>query len=389
MPSISKISYLNERLRLGGSVFWLFQGGGWLAFAVAMSLSRLGRFPMDYMVVNKGTLTVLGFLCSLALWRIYRRMWLRSPSLLRIIVMSVLSSYALSLLWTVMFNLAMTQYHAWLRDIPFEIERWYALFSGSVYHSFVLVAWSVLYFGIRYYHDLQAERERTLKAEAQAHRAILRALRYQLNPHFLFNTLNAISTLVVEGQNQSASTMISRLSDFLRVTLDGSDEQEVPLAEELEFARRYLEIEQVRFGQRLQIKFDVDTEVLSAMVPTLVLQPLVENAVRHAIAPKEEGGTLKIIGQRAGGHLSLRVQDDGFGFSGDEDKLLNRGIGLSNTRARLLEQYGEEHQFELQRLDGGGLSVNLTIPFIRQQEAQVIGVPRQSVQAKKKESWPE
>jgi sensor histidine kinase YesM len=254
-------------------------------------------------------------------------------------------------------------YNAWLAGVPFELTRIGVLFDGSLYHSFVLMAWSVLYFAIRYYQDLQTARERALKAETAAQRARLQALRYQLNPHFLFNTLNAISTLVVEGHNGAAGRMIAQLSDFLRLTLDGSDAREVPLVEEVTFARRYLEIEQVRFGPRLATRFDVDADTYSALVPNLILQPLVENAVRHAVAPREAGGRITVSAQRIDSYLYLRVRDDGPGLSGDATDVFDRGVGLANTRARLEEHYGPMHRFLLERSDGGGLTVTLVLPF--------------------------
>ena len=307
---------------------------------------------------------------SLRFWRVwwrnlvvYRRLWQRHPSFLRIILFSVVCSYGASLVWTVGFNLIIEPYNAWLRGVPFVLDRWSILFEGSLYQTFVLIAWSVLYFAIKEYQALQVEKERALKAEASAQRARLRALRYQLNPHFLFNTLNAISTLVVEGESRVASRMIARLSDFLRLTLESADAQEVQLLEEIDYARRYLEIEQLRFGSRLKVQFDVEPEAYAALVPNLILQPLVENAVRHAVAPREEGGAVTITAQRVDATLYLRVCDDGPGLAEDVDEAVGRGVGLANTRARLQELYGEAHGFALQRTDGGGLTVTLTLPF--------------------------
>lgn len=349
-----------DRIQHKLSLFWLLQVGGWLAFGAAMALSRMGVFPLWYMVVNKALLATLGFVVTLGLRGVYRRLWRQRPSMVRLIVVSVACSYGASLVWTVCFESIILPYNAWLRDAPFVLDRWSLLLDGSLYHTFVLVAWSVLYFAIKEYQALQVERARALKAEASAQRARLQALRYQLNPHFLFNTLNALSTLVVEGRNNAANRMIARLSDFLRLTLESADEQEVPLVEELEFARRYLEIEQLRFGSRLAVQFDVEPGTYAALVPNLILQPLVENAVRHAVAPREEGGTITITAHALGGYLHLRVCDDGPGLAPDA---VENGVGLSNTRTRLDERYSVDHRFALQRSDGGGLTVTLAVPF--------------------------
>jgi LytS/YehU family sensor histidine kinase len=280
--------------------------------------------------------------------------------LLYIIVVCAICSYLLALIWTAGHNLAMFWYEAWLQGRPMKVTR---IFYGSLYHSFVLLAWSILYFAIKNYQDLQAERERKLKAEASAQRERLRALRYQLNPHFLFNSLNAISTLVVEGQNRVATAMIARLSEFLRLSLEGSDHAEIPLAEELEFIRRYLEIEQMRFGDRLHVRIDVPAELLSALVPNLILQPLVENAIRHAITHRQTAGTVEIKARRVGNELRLRVSDCGPDMPGNGNAASRNGVGLTNTRKRLEELYGAQHGFELRQQDGGGLAVTLQIPF--------------------------
>jgi two-component system, LytTR family, sensor kinase len=188
----------------------------------------------------------------------------------------------------------------------------------------------------------------------------LQALRYQLNPHFLFNTLNAISTLVVDKRNAEAGKMISRLSDFLRLTLDRPDVEEVPLSDEIEFARRYLEIEQVRFGDRLSVNIDVDDDAWTARVPALVLQPLVENAIRHAVAPREAGGRIEIGARVAGRAVQVWVADDGPGLNANGN---GTGIGLANTRERLQQLYGSAHRFQL--VNGCGLRAELEIPLRR------------------------
>jgi signal transduction histidine kinase len=311
--------------------------------------------------VGKMVFAVLGGTLTLGLRPFYRRLHRREVSIPVLIVVSAVCSYLLSVGWTVLHRGGVDLLWEWVDGQPLTIRGFSGLINGALFYTFIPMAWSVLYFGVKSYQDVQAERERALAAEGQAHRAQLQALRYQLNPHFLFNTLNAVSTLIVERENQDAERMVARLSDFLRLTLEGNSDVEVPLADELDFARRYLDIEQIRFGDRLVVREDVEPEALSAQVPPLLLQPLVENAVRHGIMPREEGGTLRIEARRVGERLLLRVADDGPGPPSDAE--LGGGVGLSNTKARLESLYGEAHRFTLQRADGGGCVVRVELPF--------------------------
>ncbi len=311
--------------------------------------------------VGKMLFAVLGGTLTLGLRPLYRRLHRRDVSIPVIIAVSAACSYVLSVGWTVLHRGGVDLLWEWVGGQPLTLRSFSGLINGALFYTFIPMAWSVLYFGVKYYQDVQAERERALAAEGQAHRARLQALRYQLNPHFLFNTLNAVSTLIVEQENEDAERMVARLSDFLRLTLECDSDVEVPLADELDFARRYLDIEQIRFGGRLVVQEDIEPEALSALVPPLLLQPLVENAVRHGIMPREEGGTLLIEAQCVGDRLLLRVADDGPGLSNDTDT--GSGVGLSNTKARLNSLYGEDHRFILQRADGGGCVVRVELPF--------------------------
>ena len=187
-------------------------------------------------------------------------------------------------------------------------------------------------------------------------------LEMQLQPHFLFNTLHAISTLM-HRDVQGADRMMSRLSDLLRLTLDNGDEQEVPLKKELEFLEGYLEIEQIRFQDRLTIKRDVDPEVLDARVPNLILQPLVENAIRHGIEPRLGPGVVEISCHRSNGRLEIRIRDNGPGIPKASQGRFKEGIGLSNTRARLEQLYSKSFHFNLETPANHGLSVTLSIPY--------------------------
>lgn len=215
------------------------------------------------------------------------------------------------------------------------------------------------YFAVRFY---RMYRERELKAtqlEAGLAQARLEALRMQLHPHFLFNTLNSISTLM-HRDVEAADDMLAALSDLLRVALERRGEQEVPLKEELDILRRYLDIEQIRFGDRLRVKFEIEPHCLDALVPNLILQPLAENAIRHGIDPRPEPGLLVISARRTDDWLTLRIADDGHGLPAGTT--VEEGVGLSNTRARLQQLYGNPKALHLHSAPDG-FTVTVTVPY--------------------------
>ncbi len=232
------------------------------------------------------------------------------------------------------------------------------------FHQNVLFYWII--FGISqavdYYHRYRERELRASQLQAQLAQAQLQLLKMQLHPHFLFNTLNAISALVHQDV-ELADRMIARLGELLRATLENANLQEVPLRQELEFIQPYLEIEQARLGPRLQVRFAVDAAAMDSLVPNMILQPLVENAIRHGIAPRAEPGTIEISAQRDNGTLRLTVRDDGPGIGGPRPSESPSGLGLANTRARLRQLYGPDHGLELADAARGGFEVLLTLPF--------------------------
>jgi two-component system, LytTR family, sensor kinase len=214
---------------------------------------------------------------------------------------------------------------------------------------------------LAYYREAQSRALRALQLEAQLSDARLRTLQAELHPHFLFNTLHAISTLV-HTKPDLADRMISRLSDLLRLTFDRAGVNQVPLQQELEFLQKYLEIEQTRFQDRLTVRFEIEPETLDAEVPRLILQPLVENAIQHGIAPRSGPGLVQVASGREGGRLWLEVRDDGVGLNAGARARLRSGIGLANTRDRLTCLYGDGHRLDFSD-SGPGLSVRIDIPF--------------------------
>jgi two-component system LytT family sensor kinase len=215
---------------------------------------------------------------------------------------------------------------------------------------------------VEYYRRYQERERLAAQLEAQLSRAQLLALKMQLHPHFLFNTLNTISALI-HRDPRAADRMVARLGDLLRLTLDNHGVEEVPLKEELEFLEKYLEIEQTRFHDRLSVRMDIDPESLDARLPNLLLQPLVENAIRHGIAARPGAGRIEIHARCYNGALQLAVRDNGTGLPADWQTTGQIGVGLANTRARLAQLYGPRHSFTLANVPGGGLEVAIVIPF--------------------------
>ncbi|MEK6300575.1 MAG: histidine kinase [Acidobacteriota bacterium] len=234
------------------------------------------------------------------------------------------------------------------------------------YGTILLVSHVVDYYHRYQEEELKISRLKAELAEAQLRitEAQLQALKMQLHPHFLFNTLNSISALLDEDP-AAADEMLARLGDFLRMTLENSGAQEVTLQEELEFLRCYLEIERVRFHDRLTVSFEISAETLDARVPNLLLQPIVENAIRHGIVSRSEPGRIEISSRRNGDRLLLLVRDNGPGLAPLESSggKLREGLGLGNTRARLEQLYGAGHRFEMADAPEGGLQVTLDLPF--------------------------
>lgn len=233
------------------------------------------------------------------------------------------------------------------------------------FHSNIVCYWVI--FGIAYAIDsYRRQREKDLRAsqlETRLAQSQLQSLKMQFHPHFLFNTLNTISVLM-EKDVKAANRMLVQLSDLLRMALDDFGMQEVPLKQEVDFLERYLKIEETRFEERLTVKMNIERQTLGARVPNLILQPLVENAIRHGIAPQITGGTIEIGAKREDQTLCLFVRDTGAGSSGEKDAAkIKEGVGLSNTRARLKQMYNDDHTFQIKNEIESGFLVSIRIPF--------------------------
>ena len=236
---------------------------------------------------------------------------------------------------------------------PLLVKTWH--FNLLIYWVIVAVS-----FAFDYYGKFRERELRAAELEKSLVQSKLQALQMQLNPHFLFNSLHSISSLMHQDV-EAADRMIVRLSDLLRAALDNSDTQEVTLGKELEFLKRYLEIEQIRFGKRLTVQMDIARDTLDAQVPNLILQPLVENAIRHGIEPHAKPGRIELRSKREADVLTLEVCDNGAGMPTNQSVIEN--VGLSNTRARLEALHVGAHKLEFLTAPGGGLLVRMTIPF--------------------------
>jgi LytS/YehU family sensor histidine kinase len=240
-------------------------------------------------------------------------------------------------------------------------EMFHWTLARSFYFN-LLVYWVIIgaSAALDFYRKYRDRELRAMELEKLLAQTRLEALQAQLNPHFLFNTLHAISALM-HDRVDAADRMLSRLSDLLRLALESTDTQEVPLRREVAFLQKYLEIEQTRFGDRLDVQLDIAPDTWEVMVPNLILQPLVENAIRHGIEPKAKGGRIRVSARGEADCLCLEVRDDGVGLAAPRPE--REGVGLSNTRARLQHLYPGRHRFEMRNADDGGLVVRLAIPW--------------------------
>jgi len=249
------------------------------------------------------------------------------------------------------------------------------IFIGIYFFDLTLLgAWSALYYAINFFLQVEQQADRLERLEAQATSAQLAMLRYQLNPHFLFNTLNSISTLVLLKQTEPANAMLTRLSSFLRHTLVTQPGGKVTVAQEVETLKLYLEIERMRFEERLQTEFRVEENAAKAQIPSMLLQPLIENAIKYGVSPLEEGAQISLLAQIVGPRLRITVSDTGPGVDvgGASDDLPavmathkrrdSTGVGLANIRDRLAQAYGDDHRFEIRSPESGGFTVLIEIP---------------------------
>ena len=353
--------------------FWRLQLAGWGGAMLLRAMSSLANAqPLSFFVLIVIE-TITGFSISLILAVIYRQLIARRP----------LVTWGVSML---ALPLAVSLYafiDSWViglyRSDP--AVSFAQLFIGVFYLDGTLLgSWSALYYATNFFLQIEEQSDQMLRLESQAASAQLAMLRYQLNPHFLFNTLNSISTLVLLKQTEPANAMLSRLSSFLRYTLINEPTGRVTVAQEVETLKLYLDIERMRFEERLRTIFHIDPASSGALLPSLLLQPLVENAIKYAVTPQESGAEITISTQVLGPNLRITVSDTGPGVQDEGEQRLtgvgydgreqvSTGVGLANIRDRLAQAYGDAHRFETLAPPEGGFAVNIELPFERRDSA--------------------
>lgn len=351
-------------------LFWSLHAGGWAGYGLSQYMGALlwGK-PISYTQVILIS-SIWGFIVSIPLRYICRSLWSRPLSFIIPVALAV--AYVVAVAHKAVVNWAYSRFY----DPNYHVNYWIDLFSGAISGMYIIAGWMGLYFGVKYYESMQEQREAALQASALAQEAQLKMLRYQLNPHFLFNTLNAISTLILDNRNSTANAAVTGLSEFLRYTLDQDPMKKVTVSQEIEALDLYLNIEKMRFGERLRIEFNIEDEATDVLMPSLLLQPLIENAVKYAVSPREEGGRIRIGAHLTGGMLQLEVSDDGPGLQ-DTTRLQNgRGVGIRNTCERLRVLYAERGEVSVMNTHPG-LRIALTFPAERAaREEKVAATPR-------------
>ena len=337
--------------------FWNLQSAGWAGALVLRGLSGIANGQPLSFLVPVIISTITGYSISLLLSVIYKSLIHKKPLVTWGATTAVLviaaALYAFIDAWV------------FLIQNPATESTFGTLFLGAFFLDFtMLAAWSALYYAINFFLRVEEQNDQLIQLESQATRAQLAMLRYQLNPHFLFNTLNSISTLVLLKQTEPANAMLSRLSSFLRHTLVNEVHSRVSLEQEVETLQLYLDIEKMRFEERLRPSFDIDPVARDALLPSLLLQPLVENAIKYAVTPKEEGADISVSAKIEGDNVKIVVADTGPGQNemskGQTD---STGVGIGNIQERLNQAYGEAHSFEIQSSPGAGFTVLITLPF--------------------------
>lgn len=343
--------------------FWRLQFLGWGGAMLLRAVSSIANAqPWSFLVIVV-IATITGFSISLILSVIYRAVMNRRPIITWGVTALVLSLavglYAFIDSWVISL---------YRQDGDASFAQ---LFIGVFYLDLtLLISWTGLYYAINFFLQVEEQNDQLMRLEAQATSAQLAMLRYQLNPHFLFNTLNSISTLVLLKQTEPANAMLSRLSSFLRYTLVNEPTARVTVAQEIETLKLYLDIELMRFEERLRTEFRIDDAVRNALMPSLLLQPLVENAIKYAVSPLEYGAEITVEAQLVGSMLRVTVSDTGPGLQPGTDPSTvfgastdSTGIGLANIRDRLGQAYGENQRFDISNRPEGGFQVVLELPF--------------------------
>ena len=343
--------------------FWLLQSAGWTFYLMLRTASGVGNGMTLSFVVPVLVSVATGYSITLVMGAAFRWLLAQRP----------IFTWTGSLLTVAIAVAIYSAIDAWTFTL---MDREGAGFDGSLIigsvmlDSLLLGGWSALYYAINFYIIVERQADQVIALENQATSAQLAMLRYQLNPHFLFNTLNSISTLVLLKQTERANAMLSRLSSFLRYTLVYDPTAEVTLTQEVETLKLYLDIEKMRFEERLRTTFDIDPAAAKARLPSLLLQPLVENAIKYAVTPQEDGADISVEARLIGDRVRIIVSDTGQGLNGNlPTPSDSTGVGLANIRDRLTQAYGEDPRIDFGDQAGGGFAVTIDIPYRDQEMA--------------------
>jgi signal transduction histidine kinase len=352
-PAIFSRPFFEEKSR----AFWMLQAIGWSGYLLLRTVSSISNGLSVQGVIIPIFESIVGYCLTLLLSTLYG-FYRRLPRITGILL--TLATLALVTLIYAMLNafiFSFFQANGPRISLAIVIAQLFLCFT-------VLAGWSALYFGINFYLIVEQQIDQMQALESQASSAQLAMLRYQLNPHFLFNTLNSISTLVLLKQTERANVMLSRLSSFLRYTLANEPTAHVTLSQEVDTLKLYLEIEKMRFDERLRPHFDIDPRCTKARLPSLLLQPLVENAIKYAVTPQEEGADITVSARLVGERVLIAVSDTGPGLIEAKSRpSLSTGVGLANIRERLVASFGPDHRFDTRSNPEGGFSVEIEIPF--------------------------
>tara|TARA_R110002050_G_scaffold199102_4_gene333867 strand:- start:125 stop:1243 length:1119 start_codon:yes stop_codon:yes gene_type:complete len=343
--------------------FWTLQIAGWLGYAFIVFLAIIQpqfddpNFNLSGQIINLIVETMSGFFLSYLQWRLIQRI-VHLP-LNKTLFFSFFSAAILGLLYN---TIKMSSFKVIVHHQHWN-ESWNMLeFGGWLLFSLTtMFVWTAIFFIMLYNTKLQKEHEMLLRAQTLAKDAQLQMLRYQLNPHFMFNTMNAISTLIYKNENDKANEMLDKLCEFFRYSLDNNAKSKTSFKKELELLELYLSIEKVRFANRLNVQMKIDDEVLNCQVPSMLLQPLVENSIKYAIEPRKEAGNIIITAQKKLNRLVLYVIDNGDGQSNTVST--GFGIGMSNTKARLDAMFNGDYEISISQNEQQGTTVAISVPF--------------------------
>lgn len=333
---------------------WYFTLGFWL-FRTLIHIVFIGFRGFDAEPLQEHfTSTVALVITTIVFWSLLRLF--RHVSIFSMFMISAPIAFLADICHSALFFTLLEQsFIRFFSDLGWKSSL-YQTYMGALYFW----AWFLGYLAITQYSKFLRENIAVIEARSQVQNAQLQMLRYQIDPHFLFNSLNSISSLILDQKNKRAEHMLDGLGEFLRSSFEHSDAIKITLREEIEIAKKYLLVEGVRFEDKLSTQFFIEPETLDCLVPSLILQPAIENALKHAISPKKKDGKITISSKRRGGLLYLSVADNGPGLSGQSSP---KGIGLTNTRNRLKVLYDQRAEMTLVNRIGGGVLVSLHIPI--------------------------